>query len=91
MVHNLAVSSLFHALMPTTSFGQNPSDSLLSKVWCRKHFKTAVKIGNFSDSVNEAFGVKTEAKEQQYHQQILPTTSGLHRIKPKSLVLVLKH
>ena len=46
----------------------------MSKKWRKKHFKKAVKIGNFSDPVNGAFGVKTEAKEQ-HHQQTLPTTS----------------
>ena len=64
------------------AFLQRHSDRIKATVHCqsygakKKHFKTAVKIGNFSDPVNEAFGVKTEANENQHHQQIIPTISG---------------
>ena len=44
-------------------------------VWRCKHLNTAVEIGKFSDPINEAFGVKTEAEEHQHHQQIIPATS----------------
>ena len=55
----------------------------------QKYFRTAFKIGNFSDLVKQAFRVNTEAKEHQYHQQILPTQ--VPKIELKSLGLGLKH
>ena len=46
------------------SFLQRHSDRIKAiiycqKVWRNKQVKTAVEIGNFSDPVNKAFGVKT--------------------------------
>ena len=73
----------------TMSFGQNQGSILISNIWRKEYFRTAFKIGNFSDLVKEAFRVNTEAKEHQYHQQIPPTQ--VPKIELKSLGLGLNH